>query len=58
MTDHLMVPVEVVEQFTPTTSLELDVWFDAYDNGVNRASMLGTSGSPFFLVFPFLSTFA
>ncbi|GAA5832084.1 hypothetical protein JCM11251_002812 [Rhodosporidiobolus azoricus] len=40
MTDHLMVPVEVVEQFTPSTSLELDVWFDAYDNGVNRASML------------------
>lgn len=40
MTDHLMVPVEVIEEFTPTTSLELDVWFDAYDNGVNRASML------------------
>ncbi|GAA5995608.1 multicopper oxidase [Rhodotorula paludigena] len=40
MQDHLLVPVVVEEQFTPTTSLELDVWFDAYDNGVNRASML------------------
>ncbi|GAA6030923.1 hypothetical protein JCM8097_008938 [Rhodosporidiobolus ruineniae] len=39
MTDHLMVPTEKVEQFDPTMDLELDVWFDAYDNGVNRASM-------------------
>ncbi|GAA5986611.1 hypothetical protein JCM11641_005166 [Rhodosporidiobolus odoratus] len=39
MQDHLMVPVEALEQFSPTQSLELDVWFDAYDNGVNRASM-------------------
>ncbi|BGP19389.1 ferroxidase fet3 [Rhodosporidiobolus nylandii] len=39
MDDHLMVPIEVVEQYKPTKSLELDVWFDAYDNGVNRASM-------------------
>ncbi|BGP42823.1 ferroxidase fet3 [Rhodotorula kratochvilovae] len=40
MEDHLLVPLVVEEQFVPTTSLELDVWFDAFDNGVNRASML------------------
>ncbi|GAA6063031.1 hypothetical protein JCM10212_001010 [Sporobolomyces blumeae] len=39
MQDHLMVPIVKEEQFTPTTALELDVWFDAYDNGINRASM-------------------
>ncbi|GAA5959158.1 hypothetical protein JCM21900_001410 [Sporobolomyces salmonicolor] len=40
MQDNLLVPVTVQEQFTPTRSLELDIWFDAYDNGVNRASLL------------------
>jgi len=28
MEDHLFVPLVVEEQFVPTTSLELDVWFD------------------------------
>ncbi|TNY21325.1 laccase [Rhodotorula diobovata] len=40
MEDHLMVPIVAEEQYVPTTELELDVYFDAYDNGVNRASML------------------
>ncbi|GAA5870405.1 hypothetical protein JCM8547_004024 [Rhodosporidiobolus lusitaniae] len=39
MTDYLMTPVTTVGQYTPNKELELDVWFDAYDNGVNRASM-------------------
>ncbi|GAA5939105.1 uncharacterized protein JCM15063_004427 [Sporobolomyces koalae] len=39
MQDHLMVPIIKEEQFTPTKSLELDVYFDTFDNGINRASM-------------------
>ncbi|GAA6021208.1 hypothetical protein JCM11491_001607 [Sporobolomyces phaffii] len=39
MQDHLMVPIVAEEQFTPTRSLELDVFFDTFDDGSNRASM-------------------
>lgn len=39
MQDHLMVPIVAEAQFTPTRSLELDVFFDTFDDGSNRASM-------------------
>ncbi|BGP10757.1 ferroxidase fet3 [Rhodotorula toruloides] len=38
--DFDMVPFVPMEQLTPTTSLQLDVYFDAFSTGVNRASML------------------
>jgi iron transport multicopper oxidase len=34
-----MVPIVAEEQFTPTRQLELDVYFDTFDDGSNRASM-------------------
>lgn len=40
MEDHLMVPINREAQFVPTRQLELDVYFDTYDDGSNRASML------------------
>ncbi|GAA5964502.1 hypothetical protein JCM8115_003900 [Rhodotorula mucilaginosa] len=40
MDDFNMVPIVVQPQLVPNTDVELDVYFDAYDNGVNRASML------------------
>ncbi|GAA6012942.1 hypothetical protein JCM8202_002959, partial [Rhodotorula sphaerocarpa] len=38
--DFHMVPIVAQPQLIPNRNLELDVFFDAYDNGVNRASML------------------
>jgi len=40
MEDHLMVPIIKEAQFVPTRQLELDVYFDTYSDGSNRASML------------------
>jgi iron transport multicopper oxidase len=39
MQDHLMVPIVAEEQFAPTREIPLNVWFDTFDDGSNRASM-------------------
>ncbi|ORY74747.1 laccase [Leucosporidium creatinivorum] len=36
--DHLMSPIAVQEQFTPTRRVELGVLFDTFDDGINRAA--------------------
>lgn len=38
MEDHLMVPMVVEAQFTPTRRIELGVTFDTYSDGSNRAA--------------------
>ncbi|GAA5912089.1 uncharacterized protein JCM6883_007107 [Sporobolomyces salmoneus] len=38
--DYLMVPLIVEPQFVPDRQIELDVYFDVFDDGTNRAAML------------------